>query len=202
MSAVQMQSAAGLLLLAALAWALGGFRRGVSWRVVAAGLALQVVLAAVLLNVPLARAAFALIGDGVNALATATKAGTSLVFGYLGGGPLPFPESQPGASFILFFQALPLVLVVGALSSVLYHWGVLPAIVRAMARALGWLFGLGGAAGFGVAANVFVGMVEAPLMIRAWLAKLTRSEMFVVMTAGLATILLVRYTAPGARCSH
>jgi CNT family concentrative nucleoside transporter len=65
---------------------------------------------------------------------------------------------------------------------------VLPAIVRVMARALGWLFGLGGAAGFGVAANVFVGMVEAPLMIRAWLARLTKSEMFVVMTAGLATI--------------
>jgi CNT family concentrative nucleoside transporter len=188
MSALQLQSAAGLLLLAALAWALGGFRRGVSWRVVVAGLALQLALAAVLLNVPLARAAFALIGDGVNALATATKSGTSLVFGYLGGGPLPFPEPFPGASFILFFQALPLVLVVGALSSVLYHWGVLPAIVKVMARVLGWLFGLGGAAGFGVAANVFVGMVEAPLMIRAWLARLTRSEMFVVMTAGLATI--------------
>jgi CNT family concentrative nucleoside transporter len=188
MSALQIQSAAGLLLLAALAWALGGFRRGVSWRVVVAGLVLQLLLAAVLLNVPLARAAFALIGDGVNALATATKAGTSLVFGYLGGGPLPFPEPFPGASFILFFQALPLVLVVGALSAVLYHWGVLPAIVKVMARALGWLFGLGGAAGFGVAANVFVGMVEAPLMIRAWLARLTRSEMFVVMTAGLATI--------------
>lgn len=188
MSALQLQSAGGLLLLTALAWALGGFRRGVAWRVVAAGLALQLLLAAVLLNVPLARAAFALIGDGVNALATATKAGTTLVFGYLGGGPLPFPEPFPGASFILFFQALPLVLVVGALSSVLYHWGVLPAIVRVMAGALGWLFGLGGAAGFGVAANVFVGMVEAPLMIRAWLARLTRSELFVVMTAGLATI--------------
>ncbi|MBX9593140.1 MAG: nucleoside:proton symporter, partial [Roseomonas sp.] len=188
MSALQAQSALGLLLLAGLAWALGGFRRGVSWRVVVAGLALQLLLAAVLLNLPPARAAFALIGDGVNALATATKAGTTLVFGYLGGGPLPFPEPFPGASFILFFQALPLVLVVGALSSVLYHWGVLPAIVRVMARALGWLFGLGGAAGFGVAANVFVGMVEAPLMIRAWLARLTRSEMFVVMTAGLATI--------------
>ncbi len=188
MSLLQAQSALGLLLLSALAWALGGFRRGVPIRVVVAGLALQLVLAAVLLNVPVARRAFALIGDAVNALATATKAGTTLVFGYLGGGPLPFPEPYPGASFILFFQALPLVLVVGALSSVLYHWGVLPAIVKGMAKVLRRLFGLGGAAGFGVAANVFVGMVEAPLMIRAWLAKLTRSEMFVVMTAGLATI--------------
>ncbi len=188
MSALQLQSAAGLLLLTALAWALGGFRRNVSIRVVVVAIALQLALAAALLNLPPLRAAFALIGDGVNALATATKAGTSLVFGYLGGGPLPFQEPFPGASFILFFQALPLVLVVGALSSVLYHWGVLPAIVKAMAGVLRRLFGLGGATGFGVAANVFVGMVEAPLMIRAWLAKLTRSEMFVVMTAGLATI--------------
>ena len=188
MSALQLQSGAGLLLLAALAWALGGFRRNVSLRVVVVAIALQLALAAALLNLPPLRAAFALIGDGVNALATATKAGTSLVFGYLGGAPLPFQEPFPGASFILFFQALPLVLVVGALSSVLYHWGVLPAIVKAMAGVLRRLFGLGGATGFGVAANVFVGMVEAPLMIRAWLAKLTRSEMFVVMTAGLATI--------------
>lgn len=188
MSLLQVQSAIGLLLLAALAWLLGGCRRGVPVRVIVAGLALQLALAAVLLNVPPVRRAFALIGDAVNALATATKAGTSLVFGYLGGGPLPFQEPYPGASFILFFQALPLVLVVGALSAVLYHWGVLPAIVKGMARVLRRVFGLGGAAGFGVAANVFVGMVEAPLMIRAWVARLTRSEMFVVMTAGLATI--------------
>lgn len=188
MSVLQMQSAAGLVLLPLLAWALGGFRRGASLRVVAVGIGLQLALAAALLNIPPLRRGFALIGDGVNALATATKAGTSLVFGYLGGGPLPFPEPFPGASFILFFQALPLVLVVGALSAVLYHWGVLPAIVRGMARVLRALFGLGGATGFGVAANVFVGMVEAPLMIRAWLARLTRAELFVVMTAGLATI--------------
>ena len=188
MSLLQIQSAIGLLLLAGLAWALGGFRRGVAPRVIVAGIALQIVLAAVLLNVPPVRATFFLLGDAVDALATATRAGTSLVFGYLGGGPLPFTENRPGSSFILFFQALPLVLVVGALSAVLFHWGVLPAIVRAMAGVLTRIFGIGGATGFSVAANVFVGMVEAPLMIRAWLARLTRSEMFVVMTAGLATI--------------
>ena len=188
MSLLQIQSAGGLLLLAALAWALGGFRRGVAPRVIVAGIALQLVLAAILLNIPPVRATFFLLGDAVDALATATRAGTSLVFGYLGGGPLPYAENRPGASFILFFQALPLVLVVGALSAVLYHWGVLPAVVKAMAGVLTRIFGIGGATGFSVAANVFVGMVEAPLMIRAWLAKLTRSEMFVVMTAGLATI--------------
>jgi CNT family concentrative nucleoside transporter len=184
---LQIQSAIGLLALCLLAWVLGGCRR-VSWRVVVAGLALQVALAALLLHVPAMRSVFAVFGDGVNALANATKQGTSLVFGYLGGGPLPFDEKTPGASFILFFQALPLVLVVGALSALLYHWRVLPVIVSALGRLLTRAFGLGGATGFSVAANVFVGMVEAPLLIRPWLARLTRSELFVVMTAGLATI--------------
>jgi CNT family concentrative nucleoside transporter len=185
---LQLQSALGLALLCALAWAMGGFRRDASWRVVAGGIAGLIGLAALMLHVPLLRAGFALIGRAVDALARATQAGTALVFGYLGGGPLPFAETAPGASFILFFQALPLVLLVGALSAVLYHWRVLPFVVRVLAAGLRRLFGLGGAAGFSVAANVFVGMVEAPLLIRPWLARLTRSELFVVMVAGLATI--------------
>ncbi|NBS43465.1 MAG: nucleoside:proton symporter, partial [Acetobacteraceae bacterium] len=188
MTALQAQSGFGLIALCVLAWALGGFRRGISARVLVMGLALQIALGAALLHIAPLRAGFGYLGDAVNALAVATQAGTSLVFGYLGGGALPFQELRPGASFILFFQALPLVLVVGALSALFYHWGILPAIVRVMAGILQRLFGIGGAAGFGVAANVFVGMVEAPLMIRAWLARMTRAELFVVMTAGLATI--------------
>jgi CNT family concentrative nucleoside transporter len=183
-----LQSGLGLLALCALAWLLGGARRGVPWRAVVAGVTLQLVLAALLLHVPVLRAVFSLLGDGVNALAEATKQGTSLVFGYLGGAPLPFAETRPGASFILFFQALPLVLVVGALSALLYHWRVLPVVVAGLAKLLTRTLGIGGATGFSVAANVFVGMVEAPLLIKPWLARLSRSELFVVMTAGLATI--------------
>lgn len=188
MTALQAQSAGGLLLLCALAWAMGGCRRDASMRVVVAGLIGMLGLAALLLHVPALRAGFALISRAVDALARATQSGTALVFGYLGGGPLPFAEVTPGSSFILFFQALPLVLLVGALSAVLYHWRVLPFVVRGLAGGLRRIFGLGGAAGFSVAANVFVGMVEAPLLIRPWLARLTRSELFVVMVAGLATI--------------
>ncbi|MDB5412193.1 MAG: nucleoside:proton symporter [Rubritepida sp.] len=184
----QLQSALGLALLCLLCWALGGFRRHVSMRVVIGGLVGLIGLAALMLNVPPLRAAFALVGRAVDALARATQSGTSLVFGYLGGAPLPFAETSPGASFILFFQALPILLLVGALSALLYHWRILPFVVRLLAVGLRQLFGLGGAAGFSVAANVFVGMVEAPLLIRAWLPKLTRSELFVVMVAGLATI--------------
>ena len=188
MSLLQLQSGLGLVALAALAWALGGFRRGVTWRVVAAGIGLQLLLAVALLHIPGMRAVFAVFGGAVNALAEATKAGTSLVFGYLGGGALPFAEATPGASFILFFQALPLVLVVGALSALLYHWRVLPVAVAGMSRLLKRAFGIDGATGFATAANVFVGMVEAPLLVRPWLARLSRSGLFVVMTAGLATI--------------
>jgi CNT family concentrative nucleoside transporter len=188
MSLLQLQSAIGLLALAVLAWGLGGFSRRIGWRVVAAGLGLQLLLAAALLHIPPLRAAFSVIGDAVNALAAATRQGTALVFGYLGGAPLPFAEPSPGAAFILFFQGLPLVLVVGALAAVLYHWRVVPVVVQVLARLLTRAFGLGGAAGFATAANVFVGMVEAPLLIRPWLARLSGSELFVVMTAGLATV--------------
>lgn len=188
MSLLQLQSGLGLLALCLLAWALGGFRRGVAWRVVVAGIGLQLALALALLHIPGMRAVFAVFGDAVNALAEATKAGTSLVFGYLGGGALPFTEATPGSSFILFFQALPLVLVVGALSALLYHWRVLPVAVAGLSRLLKRAFGIDGATGFATAANVFVGMVEAPLLVRPWLARLSRSGLFVVMTAGLATI--------------
>ncbi|MBK1659699.1 nucleoside:proton symporter [Paracraurococcus ruber] len=185
---LQGQAALGLLSLCLLAWACGGCRRGVRPRVVVAGLLGQLLVAGALLHIPPLRAGFAAIGDAVEALARATRAGTALVFGYLGGAPLPFAETMPGGSFILFFQALPLVLVVGALSALLYHWRVLPLVVDALAAGLRRLFGLSGACNLSVAANVFVGMVEAPLLIRPWLGTLTRAELFVAMVAGLATI--------------
>ncbi|WP_424810851.1 NupC/NupG family nucleoside CNT transporter [Roseococcus sp. YIM B11640] len=185
---LQLQSAFGFALLCALCWLLGGCKRHVSARAVIGGVVGTIAVAALMLNIPPLRAAFAYIGRAVDALARSTQAGTSLVFGYLGGGPLPYAETAPGASFILFFQALPILLLVGALSALLYHWRVLPFVVRVLAVALRKLLGLGGAAGFSVSANVFVGMVEAPLLIRPWLGRLTRSELFVVMVAGLATI--------------
>lgn len=188
MSVLQLQAALGLPLLCLLAWVCGGCRQGVRPRVVVAGLLGQLLLGAVLLHVPPVRAGFAYVGDAVDVLARATRAGTALVFGYLGGAPLPFQEVVPGGSFVLFFGALPLVLLVGALSAVLYHWRILPAVVAVLARGLRRLFGLSGACNLSVAANVFVGMVEAPLLIRPWLARLTRTELFVVMVAGLATI--------------
>lgn len=188
---VQLVSALGLIGFAALAWAWGALatrRPAVPWRMIATGLALQIAVAAALLAIPPLRRAIGSIGHAVDALQRATEAGTSLVFGYLGGGALPFAEIAPGTSFILAFRVLPLILVVGALSALLYHWRVLPAVVGALARVLRRGFALSGAAGFATAANIFVGMVEAPLLVRPYLAALSRAELFVVMTAGMATI--------------
>ena len=178
----------GLAFLVLFAWAISENRRGFSWRVVIAGLAVQFALALLLLKLPQSQIVFVWLNDVVVALQKATEAGTSLVFGFLGGGPLPFKEPYPGAAFILAFRALPLVLLMSALSALLYHWRVLPWIVRGFAWALSKALGITGAAGFGTAANVFVGMVEAPLLIRPYLNRISRSELFIVMTAGMATI--------------
>ena len=111
-----------------------------------------------------------------------------MVFGYLGGGPLPFEESYPGASFVFAFRSLPLVVFIGALSAVLYHYRVLPFVVRGFAWVLTKTLGISEAASFSTAANVFIGMVEAPLLVRPYLLTMTRSELFIVMTGGMATI--------------
>ncbi len=176
---------AAFVLLARLA----GERRGpVPWRVVTAGVALQLVLALLLLRVPRVHGVFAALNRLMLALDEATRAGTSMVFGFLGGAPLPYAETTPGASYVLAFRGLPMILVVSALSSLLFHWNVLPRIVRGFARVLERTLGIGGAEGVGVAANVFVGMVEAPLLVRPYLERMTRAELFSVMASGMATI--------------
>jgi CNT family concentrative nucleoside transporter len=183
-----LQSAIGLLLLLVVAWGVSERRRAVPWRIVLAGLALQLALAVLLLKAPPLQRFFLAANDAMLALERATQAGTSFVFGFLGGAPLPF-EAVPGAStFVLAFRALPLVLVVSALSAVLFYWRVLPWIVRAMSFMLEKSMGIGGAVGLSTAANVFVGMVEAPLVVRPYLAALSRGELFIVMTCGMATI--------------
>lgn len=183
-----LQSALGVVAFCALAWAMSENRSKVKPRVVLVGLGIQAVLALVLLKMPFCRDLFMVLNRVVAALQEATGAGTSFVFGYLGGGELPFEETYPGAGFVLAFQSLPLVMVVSALSALLFYWRILPLLVRLFAGALQKTMGIGGAEGVGVAANVFVGMVEAPLLVRPYLARMTRSELFSLMTSGMATI--------------
>jgi CNT family concentrative nucleoside transporter len=183
-----LQSAAGIVVLIGFAWLISENRRAVSWRRAAVGLAITCALAVIFLKIPPVRAAFAAANGAVETIAAATRAGTSFVFGYVGGGPLPFEPKFPGAEFVLAFQALPIVLVMSVLTTLLFYWRILPPIVRAFSWALERTMGVGGAVGLSTAANIFVGMVEAPLFIRPYLAGLTRGELFVVMTGGMAGI--------------
>ena len=145
-------------------------------------------MTALLLDFPPARHAMLGLNDAVEALQSATDAGSSFVFGYLGGGPLPFSESSPGSSFILAFKVLPLVLTISAISSLLIHWGVLQAVMRGFAFVLRGTLGVGGALSLGAAVHIFVGMTEAPLLIRPGLARMSRGEIFALMTCGMAGI--------------
>ena len=183
-----LQGIAGLIVFVGMAWMISENRGRVKIKTIVIGLGMQWVMAFLFLKVPLLGEGFAMLNQVVLALEQATRAGTSMVFGYLGGGALPFEETVSGASFILAFQALPLVLLMSALSSLLFYWGVLPRVVKTFSRILERLFGLGGAEGLGVSANIFVGMVESPLFIRPYVRSLTRSELFTLMTAGMATI--------------
>ncbi len=184
----QLQSAFGIVALLAIAWAFGENRRAVSGRQAAIGLVVTFTAAAALLKLPHIAAVFAAINEAVGTIAAAARAGTSFVFGYVGGGPAPFDVKIPGADFILAFQALPVVLVMSVLTTLLFYWRVLPPIVRGMAWLLERTLGVGGAVGLSTAANIFLGMVEAPLFIRPYLGQLTRSELFLVMTGGMAGI--------------
>ena len=183
-----LQSVAGIVMFALIALALSENRRRIGLKTAFIGIGLQFVVGLLLLKLSLFRAFFLLLNRLVLSLEESTAAGTAFVFGYLGGGPLPFDEKFPGAGFILAFRALPLVLVISALSALLFYWKVLPLVVRAFSWTLRKTMGIGGAEGLGVSANVFVGMVEAPLFIRPYLNHMTRSELFSLMTCGMATI--------------
>lgn len=182
------QSLAGVIGFTVLAWAISEDRRRVEPRIIAAGLLLQFAAALLLLKVPVFQSLLMGLNGLVDALQQATMAGTSFIFGYLGGGTLPYDETVPGGSWILAFQALPLILVVSALSSLLFYWRIIPLVVRGFSLVLQRTMDVGGALGLGVAANVFVGMVEAPIIIAPYVRRMSRSELFTLMTSGMATL--------------
>lgn len=185
---MMIQSIAGLVIFAGLAWLMSENRKKSNLKFALIGIALQLLVGLLLLKLPVFREFFLLLNRVVLSLEEATTAGTSFVFGYLGGGELPFEEKFPGASFVLAFRGLPLVLMMSALSALLFYWKILPPVVRAFSWTLRKTMRLGGAEGLGVSANVFVGMIEAPLFIRPYLQHMTRSEIFTLMTCGMATI--------------
>src|SRR5262245_5438906 len=190
--ALAAQSLLGVIVIPLLVWAASENRAALTVRqalgVIAAGLALQFVIAAALLQRPWTRPLFDGMGQAVSGLERATGQGMQMVFGYLAGAPAPFETARPEHGFIFAFRALPLILVLSALTRLLYHWGVLQAVVRMFAFVLQKTFGVGGALGTATAAEVFVGMVEAPLLIRPYLAHMGRGALFGAMVAGMATV--------------
>lgn len=183
-----LQSALGIIAIIALAWALSEDRRAFSWRMAAGTVALQAAIALLLLKVPVARDALYGLNAVVAAVTTATNAGTSFVFGYMGSGPTPFAVTNPANLVNLAFTILPLVIVIAAIAAILWYWRISPMIVRAMALVLKKTLGLGGAVGLSAASMVFLGNIEGQLVIRPLLPRLTRAELFILMTVGLSVI--------------
>ncbi len=182
------QALLGIPCLLLLAWLTSSGRRQFPFRLVITALVVQVVLAWLFLKVPLLQQGLMLINSAVLALEAATAQGTEMVFGFLGGGPAPYEIAADQYSFILAFRALPIVIMFAAVSALLWHWRVIPMIIRGFAALLTRAMGISGALSVGSACSLFVGMVESPLLIRPYLEKMSNSELFMLMTCGMATV--------------
>lgn len=187
-SALNLQSLLGIVVVIALCWLVSENRRVFPWRLAIGAVAVQAALVLALFAIPGSQGVLAAITGAVDGLAAATRVGAQFVFGYLAGGAQPYVIENRPALFVFAFEVLPLILVISALSALLWHWRIL----RWITRGFGFLFqktlGLGGASALAVAANIFLGMIESPIVIRAYLDKLTRSEIFLMMVVGLATV--------------
>lgn len=182
------QALFGLPCIILLAWLSSSDRRRFPLRLVLTGLLAQWLLAVLFLKVPLLQQALLLVNQLVLTLDAATGQGTAMVFGFLGGAPAPYDITAPQYSFVLAFRALPIVVLFAALSALLWHWKVIPLAISAMARLLRRAMGLSGAVSMGAASSVFVGMVESPLLIKPHLRTMSNSELFMLMSCGMATV--------------
>ena len=157
----------------------------INFKYIVYGILAQIVLAAILLKIPIVITAFELLGNGVIILQEATMEGASFVFGYP-----PTDSDTPYRSLLetFAFGVLPYIIVMACVSAILWYWGILPFIVNLISQACQKLFNIGGPVGLGAAANVFVGQVEAPLLIRPYVSNLSNKELLILMTAGMATV--------------
>ena len=154
-----------------------------------AAIILQIFLAFALIKIPFIVQIFAYLSEGVTALQTATQEGAEFVFGYLSNSSSsPFENSGTGNSMIFAFQILPLIIVISALSALLWFWNILPLIIRAISKVFEKLFNIGGPIGLGATANIIMGQVEAPLLVKPYLSRMTEKELLILMTAGMSTV--------------
>ena len=164
-------------------------RSSINYRHIVAAIFLQIILAFALLKIPLIVQIFAYLSEGVTALQSATQEGAEFVFGYLSNtSSSPFENSGTGNSMIFAFQILPLIIVISSLSALLWFWNILPLIIRAISKVFEKLFNIGGPIGLGATANIIMGQVEAPLLVRPYLSKMSEKELLILMTAGMSTV--------------
>ena len=188
MSFLNLQSLLGLAVIVLVCWALSENRRRFPWKLALGAVAIQAAIVLAVFAIPGAEVVLSAITGAVDGLARATDRGTQFIFGYLGGGDQPYAVTNQPALFVFAFKVLPLILVISALSALLWHWKILKWITRGFGILFERTMGLGGASALAVAANIFLGMIESPIVIRAYLDKLTRSELFLLMVVGLATV--------------
>ncbi|WP_240007960.1 NupC/NupG family nucleoside CNT transporter [Pseudaquidulcibacter saccharophilus] len=180
----------GAVLIILILWLLSENRKKFPWRLAIGAMAVQAVLVFLLFGLPASQAVLNTVNSAVDGLAAATAEGTKFVFGYLGGGDMPFVKVDANAPppFLFAFNVLPLILVISALSALLWHWKILQWITRGFGFLFEKSMGLGGASALATAANIFMGMVESPIVIKGYLDKLSRSELFMMMVVGLSTV--------------
>lgn len=200
----QIQGLTGLALILLLAWAFSDDRKTLpGWRWTIGAIAMQFVMALAVVRVPAIWSLVGGINHGVEAIERATLAGSSYMFGFLGGAESPF-VLQPGSAppVVIAFRILPLIIVFSALTALLWHWGVLRILVNGLSFLLRKTLGVTGVVGLNAGANVFLGVVEAPLVVRTWFATMSRSDLFAVMVLSMANIsgaLLVLYATTLAK---
>lgn len=193
---VQFQGLIGIALLLAMAH-LFARHEPIPWRFVAGALAMQFILALLIVRVPLIWELVGLANTAVSAVERATLKGSSYMFGYLGGAPLPF-ALRPGEAppLIIAFQILPLIIVFSALTALLWHWRILQLAVRGLSAALRRTLGVSGVVGLAGGASLFLGVVESPLLMRAWFDRISKAELFAIMVlamSGISGALLILY---------
>jgi len=164
-------------------------RSSINYRYIFVAIIFQIILAFALLKIPFIVQIFAYLSDGVSSLQAATQEGAEFVFGYLSNSSnSPFEASGAGNSMIFAFQILPLIIVISSLSALLWFWNILPLIIRAVSKVFEKLFNIGGPIGLGATANIIMGQVEAPLLVRPYLSRMSEKELLILMTAGMSTV--------------
>ncbi len=183
----------GLIVLLGIAWLFSNNKKEINWRVVATGVGLQLVFAVLVILTPWGAIVFDFIGKFFVQIISFTNDGASFVFGALadqGKFMQAFPEGLQlqGVGFLFAFQVLPTIIFFSSLMTVLYHLGLMQKIVQGMAWVMAKLMKVSGAESISVAANVFIGQTEAPLVVRPYISKMTQSELLTLMVGGMATI--------------